>query len=149
MMNKTEFNIDVPFSLTFEAFDKEHRSIKGTRTTFNYEISKLFIQKAAYEFYDTSVLIYQDRKVQVKSVEHVGLEWDDLNDIETEYNVSILNHYESSNNPLLNGVLKWLKNNLSNRWVIYGEFNSVNDIKQISLNNYIDNLPERMKGWVD
>ena len=145
-MEKAEFNTNSPFNLFFEAVDSKNKPLKNTGLKLGYEDSLLFVKHAAYDFFDTSILIYIENSPQ-DNIVHVGLEWDNLKDLDTDYNNQILNHYEKLTHIICSDILKWLRSNKAYRWVIYGMSNHINKVEKITLTNYIPELPEVIKNW--
>lgn len=146
-MENIKFDINIPFTLFFEAVDSKKGKIKGSELVIDYDESVTFITHAAYDFFDTSFLIYNNKSLQNDPVEFEGLEWDDLRYIGTDYNQNIINHYEKS--PVSHKIQQWLKVHKAFRWVIWGESEKIEEVRQIFLSDYIEDLPDVIKNWKD
>lgn len=148
-MDAVKFDINTPFTLFFEAIDSQKRKVKGSELVIEHDESKAFVTHAAYDFFDSSFLVYNNKLLQSSIVEFEGLEWDDLRYIGTDYNRNILNHYEKLPHAISRKILKWLDDYKDYRWSIWGESEKVEEVQQIFLSDYIKDLPDVIKNWKD
>ncbi|UJF17242.1 hypothetical protein L0B53_00245 [Vibrio sp. SS-MA-C1-2] len=139
------FDITTEFNLIFEAVDRNKQIIPDSRLVLEHKESITIIRHAAYDFFDTSFIVYNDRKEELNSISFDGLAWDDLRYLDTEYNQTIIRHYQNLN--ISSVFIEWLDRYKDFRWKIYGQSAQISEARRIYLSEFISDLPDIIKNW--